>query len=82
MSERMLEGREAPLDISDVDVLLSLSHIIGRYPVSLTRVHVKRKNLLARDINARNNEQEVFTLASQIPTNICDMWQIYMWRMN
>lgn len=60
MSERMLEERETPLDISDVDVLLSLSRIIGRCPVSLTRVHVKRKKLLARDINARNNKREIF----------------------
>lgn len=35
---------KARLDISDVDVLLSLSRIIGRYPASsLTRVDVKKK---------------------------------------
>lgn len=44
------------LDISDVDVLLSLSCIIGRHPASLTKVGVERnKKLLAQHIIARDN---------------------------
>lgn len=69
MSEIMLEERETSLDISDVDVLLSLSRIIGPCPVSLTRVHVKRKKLLARDINARKM-RNIYMLDPQILTNI------------
>lgn len=52
---RSASGRKSgPSDVSDVDVLLSLSRIIGYYPASLTRVDVKRKKIVsARDIYVR-----------------------------
>lgn len=43
-------------DVSDVDVLLSLSRIIGR-SVSLTRVDVKRKKIVSVRYLCPNNEQ-------------------------
>lgn len=51
-------GKEkARPDVSDVDVLLSLSRIIGRYPVSLTRVDVKRKKIVSARYLCSDNEQ-------------------------
>jgi len=43
VSREVVEGESAAGRISDVDVLLSLSRIIGRCPISLTRVDVKQK---------------------------------------
>lgn len=50
-------GEKARPDVSDVDVLLSLSRIIGCYPVSLTRVDVKRKKIVSARYLCSDNEQ-------------------------